>query len=46
MKIRTFSQFDDNEYKKDIFLNLNLDLEKCLSSIQTLRDWHETLSSS
>ena len=38
MKIRTFSQFDDNEYEKDIFLNLNLDLGKCLSSIQTLRD--------
>ena len=46
MKIRTFSQFEDSEYKYGVFLNSNLDLEKCSSGIQTLwGDWHENLPS-
>ena len=43
------SKCEDSKYKYDMvkgFLNSNLDLEKCTSSIQVLRDWHENLLSS
>ena len=43
------SKFEDSKYKYDMvkgFLNSNLDLEKCTSSIQVLGDRHENLLSS
>ena len=48
MKIHTFSQSEDSEYKYDMekgFLNSNSDFGKWPPSIQTLWDWQENLTS-